>query len=74
MLFLALSSAVCLTAYLLRGAVLGGLKPRDVIRILLWAPGYAVWRVWIVLLVALGVGRGSWSRTERPIAPKAGLE
>ncbi|TMF80728.1 MAG: glycosyltransferase [Chloroflexi bacterium] len=65
--FLAIGSLVCLLFYVLRGAVLGRLTARTVLRILLWAPPYTLWKLWIFALAAFGVGRGHWSRTTRAV-------
>jgi cellulose synthase/poly-beta-1,6-N-acetylglucosamine synthase-like glycosyltransferase len=59
---------VCLGAllfYVLRGAALGDIGPRVLVDILLWAPLYCVWKVGVVGLAAVGVGRGDWRRATR---------
>jgi len=58
-------STCCLLLYALRGAALGEMSPATILRILLWAPLYSVWKVWVVALAAVGVGRGQWTRTTR---------
>jgi hypothetical protein len=62
---LALATLLCLLVYVLRGAALGRLGPRTLLRILLWAPPYTVWKVWVLALAASGAGRGQWTRTNR---------
>jgi 1,2-diacylglycerol 3-beta-glucosyltransferase len=62
---LAVGALVCLFCYVLRGAALGKLTARTMLRILLWAPPYTLWKLWIFGLAAFGVGRGQWSRTTR---------
>ena len=53
-------AVLCLSLYALRGAALGGMSPAVVLRILLWAPWYCVWKVGVVTLAALGGGRREW--------------
>ena len=62
---LALASIVSLLVYTLRGASLGGLTPRTLLRIVLWAPPYVAWKLWVLALAGSGVGRGQWTRTKR---------
>jgi cellulose synthase/poly-beta-1,6-N-acetylglucosamine synthase-like glycosyltransferase len=62
---LAVATLFCLLFYVLRGAALGHLGPRTLLRILIWAPPYTVWKVWVLALAASGVGRGQWTRTNR---------
>jgi cellulose synthase/poly-beta-1,6-N-acetylglucosamine synthase-like glycosyltransferase len=57
---LAAVAVLCLSLYALRGAALGGMTPGVVLRILLWAPSYCVWKVGVVALAALGGGRREW--------------
>jgi len=56
--------------YVLRGATLGRLTARTMLRILLWAPPYTLWKLWIFALAALGVGRGHWSARLGRLAPR----
>lgn len=63
---IAAASSLCLVFYVLRGAALGGLSARTLLRIALWAPAYTAWKLWVIALAAAGVGRGKWSRTTRP--------
>ena len=44
---------------------LGGMAPRVLLRILLWAPPYAIWKLYVVALAATGTGRGEWARSTR---------
>jgi 1,2-diacylglycerol 3-beta-glucosyltransferase len=64
-LAIAVVSLLSLVFYVLRGAALGGLKARTVLRIALWAPPYTAWKLWVIGLAAFGAGRGKWSRTTR---------
>ena len=71
---LAAIAIVCLFLYVLRGAALGRMTPWVVMRILLWAPSYCLWKVGVLALAALGGGRGEWKRqragvssVERPL-------
>ncbi len=61
----AAGSLSCLVFYALRGATLGGMAPSVVLRILLCAPLYSLWKVWVIALAAIGEGRGAWTRTTR---------
>jgi cellulose synthase/poly-beta-1,6-N-acetylglucosamine synthase-like glycosyltransferase len=71
---LAAISAFCLLFYVLRGAALGRMSPRVILRIAFWAPSYCVWKLGVVTLAALGAGRGDWKSSraipgvERPLA------
>ena len=56
---------VALVGYAARGAALGGMAPRVLLRILLWAPPYAIWKLYVVALAATGTGRGEWARSTR---------
>ena len=47
------------------GAWLGGMKPRVLLRLLLWAPLYAGWKLSVTGRAALGAGRKEWARTTR---------
>ena len=62
---LGLGTLACILFYALRGAALGGLRPGTLLRILLWAPLYTAWKLWVLVLAASGVGRGQWTRTNR---------
>jgi len=62
---LAAAALLCLIFYVFRGAALGALTARTMFRIVLWAPQYTAWKVWMVFLAAVGVGRGDWTRTAR---------
>ena len=71
---LAAIAILCLFLYVLRGAALGRMTPWVVMRILLWAPSYCLWKVGVLALAALGGGRGEWKRqragvssVERPL-------
>jgi cellulose synthase/poly-beta-1,6-N-acetylglucosamine synthase-like glycosyltransferase len=66
LLFSAALGALCaLLFYVLRGAALGQIGARVLVDILLWAPLYCVWKVGVVGLAALGVGRGEWRGASR---------
>ena len=56
---------VALVGYAARGAALAGMAPRVLLRILLWAPPYAIWKLYVVALAATGTGRGEWARSTR---------
>jgi hypothetical protein len=58
-------SLLCLVAYVMRGAWLGGIGPRVLLQLVLWAPRYTGWKVWVMALAAVGVERGEWVRTRR---------
>jgi cellulose synthase/poly-beta-1,6-N-acetylglucosamine synthase-like glycosyltransferase len=62
---LAALTIVALAVYTLRGAWLGGMKPRVLLRLLLWAPLYAGWKLSITARAAFGAGRKEWARTNR---------
>jgi cellulose synthase/poly-beta-1,6-N-acetylglucosamine synthase-like glycosyltransferase len=54
-----------LAFYTLRGASLGAMRPRVLLRLLLWAPLYAGWKLAVMGRAALGAGRKEWARTSR---------
>jgi len=54
-----------LLLYAARGASLGGMAPRVVLRILVWAPAYAAWKLGVIALAAVGSGRREWRRSAR---------
>ncbi len=62
---LAAGALVALLLYGLRGASLGGMTPHTLLRILMWAPPYLVWKLWVVGLAVSGAGRQTWSRASR---------
>lgn len=62
---LGFGSLLSLLFYALRGAALGRMAPRILLRMLVWVLPYAVWKLWVIALAAVGVGRGAWSRTSR---------
>jgi 1,2-diacylglycerol 3-beta-glucosyltransferase len=62
---LAALAVVALAVYTLRGAWLGGMEPRVLMRLLLWAPLYAGWKVSVTARAAFGAGRKEWARTNR---------
>ena len=69
-----LGSSLCLLFYVLRGAALGGLTARALFRTLLWAGPYTAWMLWVLMLAALGAGRGDWVRTPRAARSAPPLE
>jgi cellulose synthase/poly-beta-1,6-N-acetylglucosamine synthase-like glycosyltransferase len=62
---LAAIAIVAVAFYTLRGASLGGMKSRVLLRLLLWAPLYAGWKLSVMGRAALGAGRKEWARTSR---------
>jgi len=62
----AVVSLLSLGCYVWRGVVLGAMPPKAVLRVLLWIPAYAVWKVWIVARAASGRGV-PWSRIARAV-------
>jgi cellulose synthase/poly-beta-1,6-N-acetylglucosamine synthase-like glycosyltransferase len=62
----ALVSVTSLVFYVMRGAWLAGMTPGMLLRLIAWAPLYALWKVRITALAALGGGRSDWARTARP--------
>jgi cellulose synthase/poly-beta-1,6-N-acetylglucosamine synthase-like glycosyltransferase len=69
LLLVAIAALLSLLLYVLRGAGLAKMTPRATLQILLWAPVFAAWKLWIVALAAVGVGRGEWIRTARVAQP-----
>ena len=67
---LATIALACLSGYVLRGAVLGGLGPSVFLRILVWAPSYCLWKAWVLSRAAFGVGRRDWQGRARGDAGK----
>jgi cellulose synthase/poly-beta-1,6-N-acetylglucosamine synthase-like glycosyltransferase len=65
LVFFGLASLLCLLLYVLRGAALGRLGPATLLRIMVWAPPYIAWKLWVLVLAASGAGRGDWIRTHR---------
>lgn len=60
-----IGSFLCLLVYVLRGAALGGMTARSLLRIMLWAVPYTAWMLCVLALAAFGVRRGEWVRTPR---------
>jgi cellulose synthase/poly-beta-1,6-N-acetylglucosamine synthase-like glycosyltransferase len=65
LIVLGAASCLSLLFYGWRGAALGGMSPRTLLRIALWVPPYVLWKVWVVALAATGAGRRKWTRTTR---------
>lgn len=65
-----LVAVVSLLFYVMRGAALEGVSTRSLLRIIVWAPLYAVWMIWVLAQAAHGADRGLWIRTPRGPGPR----